>query len=81
MLLTQKTLVEGSRMLAAYCARQLDLEHGHPEPSYRKAASKRAALLIPIVKAFFTDMGQRWRASACRSTAATAISANGAWNS
>ncbi len=58
MLLTQKTLVEGSRMLAAYCARQLDLEHGHPEPSYRKAASKRAALLIPIVKAFFTDMGQ-----------------------
>ncbi|WP_417787679.1 acyl-CoA dehydrogenase C-terminal domain-containing protein, partial [Stutzerimonas xanthomarina] len=56
--LTQKTLVEGSRMLAAYCARQLDLEHGHPEPSYRKAASKRAALLIPIVKAFFTDMGQ-----------------------
>lgn len=59
MLLTQKTLVEGSRMLAAYCARQLDLEHGHPEPSYRKAASKRAALLIPIVKAFFTDMGQQ----------------------
>ncbi|HJE27780.1 MAG TPA: acyl-CoA dehydrogenase C-terminal domain-containing protein, partial [Pseudomonas nitrititolerans] len=58
MLLTQKTLVEGSRMLAAYCARQLDLEHGHPEPSCRKAASKRAALLIPIVKAFFTDMGQ-----------------------
>ncbi|MAK87321.1 MAG: acyl-CoA dehydrogenase, partial [Pseudomonas sp.] len=58
MLLTQKTLVEGSRMLAAYCARQLDLEHGHPEPTYRKAASKRAALLIPIVKAFFTDMGQ-----------------------
>jgi alkylation response protein AidB-like acyl-CoA dehydrogenase len=58
MLLTQKTLVEGSRMLAAYCARQLDLEHGHPDAAARKAAGKRAALLIPIVKAFFTDMGQ-----------------------
>jgi len=58
MLLTQKSLVEGSRMLAVYCARQLDLEHGHPDASARKAAGKRAALLIPIVKAFFTDMGQ-----------------------
>ena len=58
MLLTQKTLVEGSRMLAAYCGRQLDLEHGHPDAAARKAAGKRAALLIPIVKSFFTDMGQ-----------------------
>ncbi len=58
MLLTQKSLVEGSRMLAAYCARQLDLEHAHPDASARTAAGKRAALLIPIVKAFFTDMGQ-----------------------
>lgn len=58
MLLTQKTLVEGSRMLAAYTARQLDLEHGAVDAPARKAASKRAALLIPIVKAFFTDMGQ-----------------------
>ncbi|WP_277343748.1 acyl-CoA dehydrogenase family protein, partial [Pseudomonas viridiflava] len=58
MLLTQKSLVEGSRMLAAYTARQLDLEHGHPDPAERKVASKRVALLIPIVKSFFTDMGQ-----------------------
>ncbi|WP_263146145.1 acyl-CoA dehydrogenase C-terminal domain-containing protein [Pseudomonas sp. RIT-PI-AD] len=58
MLLTQKTLVEGSRLLAAYTARQLDLEHGHPEPEGRRAAARRAALLIPLVKAFLTDMGQ-----------------------
>ncbi|EXF44363.1 acyl-CoA dehydrogenase [Pseudomonas sp. BAY1663] len=58
MLLTQKTLVEGGRMLAMYCARQLDLEHGHPAPELRQAAGRRAALLIPIVKAFLTDMGQ-----------------------
>ncbi|HKT67871.1 MAG TPA: acyl-CoA dehydrogenase C-terminal domain-containing protein [Terriglobales bacterium] len=58
MLLTQKTLVEGCRMLGAYTARQLDLEHGHPDPAAAHAAARRAALLIPIVKAFFTDMGQ-----------------------
>ncbi|QPG62637.1 acyl-CoA dehydrogenase C-terminal domain-containing protein [Pseudomonas sp. BIGb0427] len=52
MLLTQKTLSEGCRMLAAYTARQLDLEH------HCSAAKRRAALLIPIVKAFFTDCGQ-----------------------
>ncbi|MCY1282146.1 3-methylmercaptopropionyl-CoA dehydrogenase [compost metagenome] len=58
MLLTQKTLTEGCRMLGAYTARQLDLEHGHADAAARKAAGKRAALLIPIVKAFFTDVGQ-----------------------
>ena len=58
MLLTQKTLVEGSRMFAAYTARQLDLEQGHPDPQARQAAGQRAALLIPILKAFCTDMGQ-----------------------
>jgi len=58
MLLTQKTLLEGCRMVAAYTAQQLDLEHAHPDAQARKQASQRAALLIPIVKAFFTDMGQ-----------------------
>ncbi|WP_447754450.1 acyl-CoA dehydrogenase C-terminal domain-containing protein [Pseudomonas nicosulfuronedens] len=58
MLLTQKTLTEGCRMISALCARELDLEHGHPEADGRKAAGKRAALLIPIVKSFFTDVGQ-----------------------
>ncbi|MGP9827246.1 acyl-CoA dehydrogenase C-terminal domain-containing protein [Ectopseudomonas khazarica] len=58
MLLTQKSLLEGCRMLAAYTARQLDLEHAAEDAESRKAAGKRAALLIPVVKAFFTDMGQ-----------------------
>jgi alkylation response protein AidB-like acyl-CoA dehydrogenase len=80
MLLTQKTLVEGCRMLAAYTARQLDLEHGADSTGARKAAGKRAALLIPIVKAFFTDMGQEV-AMVCRFTAGTASFANGAWSS
>ncbi|EJN22739.1 acyl-CoA dehydrogenase [Pseudomonas sp. GM78] len=58
MLLTQKTLSEGCRMLAAYAARQLDLEHGATDPAQRDAATRRAALLIPMIKAFFTDCGQ-----------------------
>lgn len=58
MLLTQKTLTEGCRMLATYTARQLDLEQGAPHPHERHQAGRRAALLIPVVKAFFTDVGQ-----------------------
>ncbi|MHC2144428.1 acyl-CoA dehydrogenase C-terminal domain-containing protein [Pseudomonas sp. 210_17 TE3656] len=58
MLLTQKTLSEGCRMLAAYAARQLDLEHSASAAPQREAATRRAALLIPLVKAFFTDCGQ-----------------------
>ena len=58
MLLTQKTLTEGCRMLGIYTARQLDLEHAAQDPETRRAAARRAALLIPIVKAFFTDVGQ-----------------------
>ncbi|WP_342625282.1 acyl-CoA dehydrogenase C-terminal domain-containing protein [Pseudomonas alkylphenolica] len=58
MLLTQKTLSEGCRMLAAYAARQLDLEHRASAAPQRDAATRRAALLIPLVKAFFTDCGQ-----------------------
>ncbi|NUU35949.1 acyl-CoA dehydrogenase C-terminal domain-containing protein [Pseudomonas sp. C2B4] len=58
MLLIQKTLSEGCRMLAAYGARQLDLEHGGSDATGREAATRRAAFLIPIIKAFFTDCGQ-----------------------
>ncbi|MGE8110969.1 acyl-CoA dehydrogenase C-terminal domain-containing protein [Pseudomonas sp. NPDC086566] len=58
MLLTQKTLSEGCRMLAAFAAQALDLEHGAAQPEERASAGRRAALLIPIVKAFLTDVGQ-----------------------
>nr|WP_225776960.1 acyl-CoA dehydrogenase C-terminal domain-containing protein [Pseudomonas sp. Marseille-Q3773] len=58
MLLTQKALTEGCRMLAIYTARQLDLEHAAAGDQARQGAARRAALLIPIVKAFFTDVGQ-----------------------
>ncbi|BFM10582.1 acyl-CoA dehydrogenase C-terminal domain-containing protein [Simiduia litorea] len=56
MLLTQKTLVEGSRLLGLKAAMALDLEHRGASQAIRQQASARAALLIPIVKGFFTDM-------------------------
>ena len=56
MLLTQKTLVEGCRMLAYEAAQSLDLEQHHPDAEVRESAAVRAALLIPIVKSFLTDM-------------------------
>lgn len=56
MLLTQKTLVEGCRLLAYEAAQALDNEEHHPDPDVRKTAGVRAALLIPVVKSFLTDM-------------------------
>ncbi len=55
MLLTQKALVEGSRMLACFAGQQLDIAHTHPDVKARSAANDLLALLTPIVKAFLTD--------------------------
>ena len=56
MLLTQKTLVEGCRILAYEAAQYLDMEQHHPDAEEREKAAVRAALLIPVVKSFLTDM-------------------------
>jgi len=55
MLLTQKALVEGGRMLAYFSGQQLDIAHSHPDEAARREASDLLALLTPIVKAFLTD--------------------------
>jgi alkylation response protein AidB-like acyl-CoA dehydrogenase len=55
MLLTQKALTEGGRMLACFAGQQLDIAHTHPDAGERKAANDLLALLTPIVKAFLTD--------------------------
>ncbi|MET0343610.1 MAG: acyl-CoA dehydrogenase C-terminal domain-containing protein [Polyangiales bacterium] len=56
MLLTMKSLVEGSRALAMYAALQLDQKH-HPDETARRRADAMLALLIPIVKGFLTESG------------------------
>ncbi|WP_062260618.1 acyl-CoA dehydrogenase C-terminal domain-containing protein [Endozoicomonas arenosclerae] len=54
MLLTQKALAEGNRMLSYYCAKQVDLEHSE-NPGVRKQAQTLLALLTPIAKGFVTE--------------------------
>jgi alkylation response protein AidB-like acyl-CoA dehydrogenase len=56
MLLTQKSLAEGSRALALWYAKLMDVEkYGQAEQA--RQASQAIAFLTPITKAFFTDIG------------------------
>lgn len=57
MLLTQRALTEGCRMLALWAAQALDVSERHPDPAVRKQADDMVALMTPVVKAFLTDCG------------------------
>ena len=57
MLLTQKALVEGCRMLALWTAQALDVSERHADLAIRRQADDFVALLTPVVKAFLTDTG------------------------
>ena len=57
MLLTQKALIEGCRALSLLYAKNMDTERfGNDEEKHQ--AEELLAFLTPIVKSFFTDMGQ-----------------------
>ena len=57
MLLRMRAQVEAMRCLAYTAAAGLDLAKRLPDPDERKAAQRRVDLLIPIVKAWSTDVG------------------------
>jgi len=57
MLMTQKALTEGCRMLALWTAQALDVSERHADPVTRKQADDLVALMTPVVKAFLTDCG------------------------
>jgi butyryl-CoA dehydrogenase len=57
MLLTQRALTEGCRMLALWTAQALDVSERHPDAAARKRADDVVALMTPVVKAFLTDSG------------------------
>ena len=57
MLLGMKSSVEAMRALVLYAAHQLDLAGHQGDEAARKAAQARADLLIPIVKAWCTELG------------------------
>ena len=57
MLLTQKAISEGGRMLIAYCAMQVDdLMHGADQERIA-AADASLSFLTPIAKAFLSELG------------------------
>lgn len=56
MLLNMKALTEGSRALSTYISMQLDIST-YGEGDMQKKGEALAALMTPLAKAFFTDMG------------------------
>lgn len=57
MLLTQKALSEGGRMLLYYAAQLVDTEHLGQDDEVKNDASELLSLLTPIAKAFLTESG------------------------
>jgi alkylation response protein AidB-like acyl-CoA dehydrogenase len=57
MLMTQKALTEGCRMLALWTAQALDVSEHSADAQERQQADQFGALMTPVVKAFLTDCG------------------------
>ena len=57
MLLWMRTATEAMRALAYYAAAMIDRSRRLPEAAARRGAQRRADLLIPVVKAWCTDLG------------------------
>jgi alkylation response protein AidB-like acyl-CoA dehydrogenase len=57
MLLTGKAVTEGCRALSYWVGMALDRAEKHPDPALREEADDLVSLLIPILKAYQTDMG------------------------
>ncbi len=57
MLLGTRAQSEGARALLGWLALLVDREERHPDAEERESAEDLVALLTPVVKAFFTDMG------------------------
>lgn len=57
MLLTMRASAEGCRALGAWVGRAVDLQNHAPDERTRREAEDFVALMTPIVKALFTDLG------------------------
>lgn len=57
MLLAMRSTVEGCRALGGWVARAVDSSNHSPDPRARQEAEDFVALMTPIVKALFTDLG------------------------
>jgi alkylation response protein AidB-like acyl-CoA dehydrogenase len=56
MLLTQKALIEGARVLILFAGMQMDRTLHHPDAAVRAEAEELLSLLTPVVKGFVTGM-------------------------
>jgi alkylation response protein AidB-like acyl-CoA dehydrogenase len=57
MLMTMRAYNEGNRAICAWVARALDAEKYSDDPEVKKRAADFVALMTPVVKALFTDLG------------------------
>lgn len=57
MLMNMRATTEAGRALAVYLAMQLDVARHAESPEARVRADAFSAMLIPVAKAFFTDLG------------------------
>ncbi|QOC23888.1 acyl-CoA dehydrogenase C-terminal domain-containing protein [Wenzhouxiangella sp. AB-CW3] len=57
MLMTSRAFIEGARAIGLYTALQLETQLSHPDEAAREKAGHWVALMTPIIKAWFTDMG------------------------
>lgn len=57
MLLTMRAQIEGARALALWVGTAVDVAERHPDPEKRQEADDLVALMTPIIKAYFTDLG------------------------
>ena len=59
LLLTLRARTDACRLLAYLTAQWLDEAEQHPDADHRRACADHVALLTPVAKAFFTDLGHR----------------------
>ena len=57
MLMTMRAYNEGCRALCGWISRALDAEKHSPDPEVKARAGDLVALMTPVVKALFTDLG------------------------
>jgi alkylation response protein AidB-like acyl-CoA dehydrogenase len=59
LLLTLRARTDGCRLLAFATALWLDESEHHPDADHRSACAEQVALLTPVAKALFTELGHR----------------------
>ena len=57
MLMTVRAQNEAARALLGWTAMQIDIADRHPDAAVREQSEDLVALLIPVIKAYFTDYG------------------------